>query len=231
MDKICWICEAKPADSREHMILKSALKEILGKASEKSIQRISYIEGKKNIPLKSHKNKHLTFDKSICEQCNNTLTQPYDAAFLELIRYLKSKKQTVIARNKLHLNSVYKKDDRKKKNLALYIIKILGCLIKESCHPNFITSLPVFARSLRNGEVSLKGVYVSFHRDLQKLAFKRKVHVSQQPVVRKNFIGWIIDLDWISMTITYPTASPETYGESWELSEFGKNSLKFGKFK
>jgi hypothetical protein len=81
----CWICLDAIANSREHKAKASDLRSIFGKKPEKPIflyQRDAFRDGCiKKIKLQSVNDSNLKWSKSICQRCNDTLTQPYDRSW------------------------------------------------------------------------------------------------------------------------------------------------------
>ncbi len=223
MTENCWICDKEEATTGEHAIMKAAYEKILGKIGDGNKAFFSYVDGKKNIPIGSFKNDRLKFEKSICPTCNGSLTQPYDNEFISLIEKLLQSKRFIISRNRLALNSF------NKTNLALYFIKIFGCLIKELNGNVTETDYEIIKQSILQGKVLTNNIFLSIHRDIGKLAAKGTKTVSNYPVFEKDFCSWIIDLDWISIIICYPFAPmQEKYGTQWNLSS-EITSLSIGK--
>jgi len=223
MPNKCWICEKNDANSGEHAILKCVYEKILGKPSKDEQRYFSYVGGKKNIPIGSFKNDRLKFEKNMCSHCNNTLTQPYDYAFKDFVDKLFSSKSVVITRNKISFSGL------DQNNLSLYFIKIFGCLLAEQRGSIKSRDFQLFRRSLLNGKTMTDNMFLTIHRDLAKLNAKGTPTISNHPVLEKRFSSWIIDLDWISLIISYPFAPVQKkYGDQWLL---GSNiaSLRIGK--
>lgn len=223
MTENCWICDKEEAATGEHAIMRAAYDRLLGKIEKGEKAFFSYVKGKRNIPIGSFKNNRLKFDKSICQTCNGAMTQPYDNEFISLIEKLLQSKRFIISRNRLSLNSF------DKTNLALYFIKIFGCLIKETNGNVAPADHELIRQSILQGKVLTNNIYFSAHRDLGKLAAKGTKTVSNYPVFEEDFCSWIIDLDWISFIICYPFAPmQEQYGTQWNLKT-DVTSLSIGK--
>ena len=227
MTQKCWICEKNDADSGEHIILKSVLDKIMGKPKANESRFISFVGGKRNIPVKSFKNMRFKFKKSICKHCNNTLTQPYDDAFRFFIRRLFGSKRLIILRNRLSLPRTH---DDHWHNLALYFIKIFGCLLVEYKAEIRESDFQLMRNSLLYGKVLTNNVYFCAHRDLRKLSAKQSKTVAQFPAFGKDFVAWTIDLDWISIIISCPIAPPIKYGNNWQVSNTF-SPLRLGKLR
>src|ERR1700720_103268 len=76
---VCWICGAANANSGEHMIKKSDLRDVLGKPSQAApfYFHKPALEGK---AVGSLKHDILKSAAPMCAYCNNTRTQPHDLA-------------------------------------------------------------------------------------------------------------------------------------------------------
>ena len=225
MIKKCWICEVDDAVTDEHFIMRSAIEKVLGKISDGENVFFHYDEGKKNIPVRSYKNTRLTFNKILCRKCNEALSQPYDNEFLSFIERLKSSKNLIISRNRYSLVNF------NRVNLALYFIKIFGCLLEDS--DSFISQKDryLFSQSILKGKVLTNNVYVSLHRDICLIAKKDTKMISSHPVFGDGFRTWLIDFDWITLLVSYPFPPiQKEYGEQWNLYET-PSSIRVGKRK
>jgi hypothetical protein len=221
----CWICEANDAETGEHVIMKSACERLMGKLKNGEKVFFSHIQGKKNIPIGSFKNDQLKFNKSICKTCNNVLTQPYDTEFLKFIDKIIESKSLIISRNRLSLTSL----DQTK--LALHFIKIFGCLLIDNRVNINSTDYERIRCSILEGKVLTNKINLSVHRHLGKLALMSTPTIANYPVFSKNFCVWIIDLDWISLVVSYPFAPMQKeYGTQWQLNTTIQ-SMKLGKLK
>jgi hypothetical protein len=210
----CWICETEDATTNEHVVMQSVVELILGKIEIGQQGFFHYNNGKKNIPLKSYKNNRLTFNKIICGKCNGALSQPYDNEFKSLIMSMQKSKRLIIARKKVSLA----KFDREK--IANYFIKILGCLLERDNGFLDANDRRLFRDSILSGHVYTSNVFVSFHRDINLIANKKGKIVSSQPIFGAGFRAWLIDLDWISLCISYPFHPMYScYGTQWNLSK------------
>lgn len=113
-------------------------------------------------------------------------------------------------------------------NLALYLMKIFGCLLVESNFRINPTDYANIRKSLLTGSVQQTNIHLSLHRDLKKLSAKKGTLVAQLPSFSGIFATWTIDLDWISLILSYPGGPPTNYGQSWNLSQSCKR-LRLGK--
>jgi hypothetical protein len=227
MSQKCWICEINEADSGEHVLKKSVLDFILGKPSPTNKRFISHYHGRRNTPVSSFKNKRFKFNKNICQRCNDTLTQPYDDAFDIFIRKLFNQKSLIINRGIINIQSLCG-NPQQKDNLALFFMKAFGCLIVHHGVTINNCDFQALRMSLLEGKVRSSNVFLSLHRDLKKLSVKNGTLVNQLPYFYKDSITWTIDLDWISLILSYPACPPKKYGCCWHLGD-EKSKLKLGK--
>ncbi|ARD22788.1 hypothetical protein [Shewanella japonica] len=140
----CWICNAQ-ANSGEHRIKKSDLKlSMSGKPSQTSpIYHRSNGENKR--PIGSLKAEALKFNKSICANCNGSLSQPYDYSWDILSTYLST--ASFNTGEELELNKVFGNDsDANLINVHLFFAKIFGCAVSES---GFSLDLEILAECIK----------------------------------------------------------------------------------
>jgi len=96
-------------------------------------------------------------------------------------------------------------------------MKIFGCLIVENKFKIDNGDFAALRDSLLSGSAKPVNIYLSFHRDLKKLSVKNGTLVAQLPTFSGIFSTWTIDLDWISLILSYPDPPPKQYGQSWAL--------------
>lgn len=224
----CWICATNIADSREHVIKKSTLDFIMGKPTISNKRYISRVNGKRNIGVGSFKNNNFKFKKSICSYCNSTLTQLYDDAFDIFIKNLFKSKSHIISRQIINISSACGNNNSVQNDLALYLMKIFGCLIVENKFSINANDFKSIRESLLYGTAQPTNIYLSFHRDMQKLNVKKGTLIARFPSFSGIFATWTIDLDWVSLILSYPGSPPNKYGQSWHLNQPCKR-LKLGK--
>src|SRR5258708_40056847 len=76
----CWICGVNDANSGEHMMKQSDLRDVFGKPSQ-AAPFYFYKPGKDGRPVGSLKADILKSPAPMCAHCNNTRTQPHDLAW------------------------------------------------------------------------------------------------------------------------------------------------------
>lgn len=226
MTKKCWICETRDATTDEHVIMKAAFEKILGKIDKHDYRHFYYFKKNKSIRLGSYNNQRLTFENIICRECNGSMTQPYDTAFLSFIEKIQCSKNLAISRNKISVTGI------NQENLALYFLKIFGCLLERNEQFLEERDRELFRNSLLRGRVLTNNLYISLHRDIELIAKKNSQMFCSQPMFGRDWKSWAIQLDWISLVVSYPIYPSEKkgYGKSWNLKE-RKHSLNIGKRK
>jgi hypothetical protein len=180
----CWIC-GDNADSGEHIIKKSDLKQYIGSVSQSFPFRWYSNNNKKDVG--SFKSSHLHFKTKICSKCNNERTQSSDRAWERLSNHIRSNLSDIVATRKLDLTSLAgnKEINQFVVDVQIYFTKLLGCMIHDASVPistssfssSIMSSKPhdslylMFALTDEIGG-GCKSVYVS---DLRGYGFKDKV--------------------------------------------------------
>lgn len=124
----CWIC-GDHGNTGEHLIKASDVRLYFpGINQEKPLYYNNNLI--KNKRIGSWKSHLLHSKAKLCKKCNNEKTQPYDKAWEILSNYLYRNRKTLEKRRYFDLKKVYIDDfDTQSKNLQLYFVKILGCIM------------------------------------------------------------------------------------------------------
>jgi len=126
----CWIC-GEEADSREHRIKRSDIKQILGEASQSKPIYV-HDDKQRNKKIQSTNAKIFKGEKDLCAKCNNELTQPYDKAWERLSSYLNSNWSTILDNGGFRMSKAFPYKSRiGMLGVHLYFAKLFGCAIKE----------------------------------------------------------------------------------------------------
>ena len=136
----CWIC-GDEANSSEHKIKRSDIKQILGEASQ---SKPIYVHDKnsKNKKVQSTNSKYFKGEKDLCAKCNNELTQPYDISWEKLSYYLHSNWRNILGKNEFRMSKAFPHNTYlRMKEAHLYFAKLLGCAVKEANSPLYIDPL------------------------------------------------------------------------------------------
>ena len=133
----CWICNRSEANTREHMIKKSDAIRIFSQdgnsarfSSENySVSRYDFAsieEAEINPPtaqtVQGANSNSIKYGKSLCDKCNNTLTQPYDMAWSSFF-------EALIANDSNQASKLLK---QRPPLIELYFAKQIGCLFHEA---------------------------------------------------------------------------------------------------
>ena len=154
----CWICGAQ-ADSGEHRIKKTDLQRVVSGTVNQQSPIYHRANGIKKRPIGSLKAEALKFDKSICANCNGSLTQPYDYSWDVLADYLSKNKIEV--GQKLDLSRVFSENiEGNILNVYLFFCKIFGCVVVDS---SFDLDLSKLAESLTTKKVC-PDLYIKIRR-------------------------------------------------------------------
>jgi len=153
----CWICGA-PADTGEHMIKVSDLRDLFGHTSQvKPIFRRVNSEPQEIVPgVRSEK---LKFRTRLCAPCNNARTQPYDKSWDALAKFLRKRSPPISPGDVIRPVSAFENGLRPGLlGVHLYFVKLFGCLVRDSGVP--LDTQPLAEAILRN--VPNPHVYLSF---------------------------------------------------------------------
>jgi len=200
----CWIC-GRSANTGEHLIKASDLKSYFGHVDQKK-PLYFHTSKKKNIPVGSiRKSKRLKSNALICNQCNSSLTQPYDRAWEQLSEYLRTNWEQVHNSGKVNLTKVFPGKVRKSLlHVHLYFVKAFGCRIVEDNVPIDISS---FQKALLRSK-SHKNIYLAIGPRPGNVDHK---YAGLTPIESLNLNGysafatWLYMIDQIAINIMYIT--------------------------
>jgi hypothetical protein len=131
----CWICETRGADSAEHNKKHSDIIREYGRGPYKGEQAPVLYRDRKFTDIQGPKSGLLRFGKSICEQCNNTGTQPFDLAYEKFADWVVENEAVTIRRRFIDFVDVYGEDfPVGQLNLFKYFAKVFGCALCDEGH-------------------------------------------------------------------------------------------------
>ena len=131
----CWIC-GKVADSREHKFKKSFLTSRYGKGSFDKTGGLVYLNESIQINIQGPEQKHLKFEKTLCSECNNEKTQPFDKAYDQFYHFVYINEQNILHKRFIDFQDVYGTNwQNQQRNLFKYLVKLFGCKIVEANLP------------------------------------------------------------------------------------------------
>jgi hypothetical protein len=94
------------------------------------------------------RNRTFCFDSPICKHCNNTLTQPYDDAWRELLAHVRKYQRKLSVDERIRWATVFPINTQQRlKELQLYFVKQVAGLIADS---GMNTPLVEFQRAMQN---------------------------------------------------------------------------------
>jgi hypothetical protein len=223
---VCWICRTRPADTSEHRFKAS---DVRAKAPRLSQVKPVFLqrEGKAtNNRVGSAKSKSLTFAPSICADCNNRLTQPYDLAWQQLSGYLQTNWPAIVRRGRFDLSKAFPGGTRKAAlDVHLYFVKLFGCKLNAD---NVPIDIAPFSAALLNGtahpEVSL---FVAHSRvaDGIILSYDSEVHTLRDQEGELHSALWMYLIHPVAIKVSYVKAGTPVLrppGQLWHPSSPGK---------
>jgi len=134
----CWICKKNKADSKEHLIKASDIKNHFGEIS-KERPLFQHTLNKTKRPKKIYARQNNRFKQNnptICSYCNNTKTQPFDNAWSRIFSYIQVNEDILTTIKVLELKNVFPSNTYKHAvELYLYLMKITGCYFSDNAVP------------------------------------------------------------------------------------------------
>lgn len=141
----CWWC-GRVADSREHRHKASLLRRMWGDEGVYLGQ-----EGKDLFEVPGPNSRSVKFTKILCQNCNNTRSQPFDKAYDLYADYIHSNSHRLARSRLLDWRDVYGSNwQESARMLGCYAVKSFGCWIAESGFP----PPTVFAQFLDGGDLT-----------------------------------------------------------------------------
>lgn len=137
----CWICGLNDADSREHLIKASDVRELFGNISQHKPVYGHTLDAEfkaisKNQRIGSSKSDKLKLKPSLCKKCNSDKTSQFDDAWMMLCRHLLHQRLDTQNNLTIRLGNVfpYKRYEHAL-FVHLYFVKHFGCQIIDSAIP------------------------------------------------------------------------------------------------
>lgn len=82
---LCWWCEKRSADSKEHKFKASDLRRAMFKSDPAAIVWMNDMGTRRDVKgrpaINRDRYKVLKFEPSLCKKCNNEHSQPFDLAY------------------------------------------------------------------------------------------------------------------------------------------------------
>lgn len=201
---LCWICRAQPGDTSEHRFKASDIRAKAPAVSQKTPVYLQRGSKATNIKVGSAKSKVLTFEQSICADCNNARTQPYDKAWENLSKYLQQNWHDIKRRSRFDLSKPFPGGTRAAAlQVHLYFVKLFGCKLNAD---NVGIDLAPFSKALLSGtmhpEVSIL-VADSFSDDGKMLMYDSEVHLMRNQVSEIHGAVWLYLVHPVAIKVGY----------------------------
>jgi hypothetical protein len=127
METSCWICSL-PADSGEHKFNKSDLVTLHGEGPYAGDKELLRLKGGVIRKILGPNAKVVKYQKSLCQRCNDTLSQPFDYVYDQFIQWVMQNQDTVLRRRIINFSHIYgDKMEVNQRNLYKYFAKSFGC--------------------------------------------------------------------------------------------------------
>jgi len=211
---LCWICGA-PADSGEHKSKKSDIKAVFPQVSQKAPLRM-HTPARNNRPIGGFDSPHLKWEKSLCQTCNTTLTQPHDQAWEAVSNWLRTHVPHVAPGMVVRATEAFPHNTRALLlNMHLYWVKALGCYLVAN---DATFNLSTLANAIRSGKAEAD-LYLEF--GLGQL-LGDQTQIAAQGIFTKGSDGRVNDtlVSWTIGTVAVRVfylrgSSPKRNGGRW----------------
>ncbi|MBN9200140.1 MAG: hypothetical protein J0H70_01960 [Microbacterium chocolatum] len=129
---VCWWC-GSAADSREHKWKKSEIKAMYGPATSENYPLMWFGDDSKPKAIQGPDSDLMKFEKSLCKNCNNSRSQPFDLTYDQWIGYLRANYDQIIESRTIDLRDVvHVAESDFRLNLAKYFAKHIGCRVADN---------------------------------------------------------------------------------------------------
>lgn len=218
----CWICGGD-GKTGEHLLKASDLKSHFGRISQ-TAPVYYHAKGRKNIPVGSTQSTRLKSKALICNNCNSSLTQPYDQAWEKLSLYLRTNWAILQRNGRLNLSKVFPgATGESRLDVHLYFVKLFGCKIVEDNVPIDITE---FSNCLQR-RVAHSDVYIAIGN---RIGIAKHKYAAITPIESVNqgdnsvFATWLYVIDTIAVNVIYSIvpANEEVLRNTWHPSTANK---------
>lgn len=127
-DTLCWWC-GTTANSREHKIAAAELRLNHGSGSWIGDSGVVHVDGDFNVrDVQGPKADILKWEPNLCQTCNNTRSQPFDRAYMNLLRFLDQNEEEVGTSGTFRFSDVYGDAwEIGRANLIRYWLKHICC--------------------------------------------------------------------------------------------------------
>jgi hypothetical protein len=214
-----------PADSGEHRFKASDLRTVAPQVSPATPVFLQRNSQATNDRVGSAKADRLKFPRSICTECNNALTQPYDRAWQTLSEYLLANWPAIVRRGCFDLSKPFPGGTRAAaRDVHLFFVKLLGCKL----HADSVrVDLAPFSHALltrtAHPEVVLT-IADSAVGDGRVLMYDSEVHMMSTQAGELHGALWMYLVHPVALKVAWIKAGARLHvlGHPWHPSRPGK---------
>lgn len=223
---MCWICGVRPANSGEHRFKASDVRTVASRVSTTAPVFLQRDSKATNDRIGSAQSDRLKFAKSICTECNNALTQPYDHAWERLSAYLLGNWSVILKRRSFDLSKPFPGGTRVAAlNVHLFFVKLLGCKPIAAAVPVNVAS---FAKALTTGTARPVVVITIAHSaivDRRLLMHDSEVHTMRTQAGDLHGALWLYLVNPVAVKVAWIKADARLHvpGYPWHPSRPGKS--------
>lgn len=128
----CWICGGS-ADTSEHRIKKADLVRAYGKGPYTGPDAPVHVQAGSVTPLQGPRAGIVKYSPSLCGNCNNAETQPFDRAYDRFIKWVMENEEAVLYRRFIDFAEIYDSDfEEGQRDLFKYFVKSFGCRLVDA---------------------------------------------------------------------------------------------------
>lgn len=214
---LCWICNS-PADSAEHKFKKTDLIRLHGKGPYKGDNALFHFKDFLS-KIRGSKAEIVKYDKSLCQNCNNYFSQPFDYAYEKFISWVFENEENVIRRRIINFFHIYGEDfTDAQRNLYKYFAKSFGCKLVEENY-----KVPTDVKELLSKENFQTGLRISFavNEDMLTLPEGYRIGLSKGGLfsVPHNEDVWTFiwheTFEWLNVFYWYNFLVEQELGYPW----------------
>lgn len=215
----CWICGG-PANSGEHTLKASNIRDYFS-LTRRSHRLFRHGQGKKNQVVQGPKSDALKSPARICQQCNNSLTQPYDLAWDQLFAHLHHDWLLIAKNGEISLSQVFPNAVAASSlDVHLRFVKTFGCLVVEGSIPIDTAPLATALRQrVAHPGIALCIVKTPRSRVVNKFARVSDVETWQFPRGTVELAAYVETYAPVSIRVEFSTKAPKLWSpNAWHPS-------------
>lgn len=217
----CWIC-GKLATTGEHKIKKSLFTEIYGDGPYLKDDSMFHAKEGNVRKIQGPNSGLIKYPNSLCSNCNNTMTQPFDLAYDIFFRYILTNESAILGVRMIDFKEIYGDDYQLNQlNLFKYFVKLLGCDISNAGFtvPQELKEL----LSVTSFQAKLKlSLSIDTDKALIPSASSRTLGIGTLTTSQKNLIQkndpcyrWHIYFSFLHVWFWYGVDQDGPYGSEW----------------